>query len=370
MTEKLELHAASSTENLRTLQGNIERFISGKDRGVSGVHHNGEPEDSCFSEGEYELGGGRKAIIYRAEAGCEIDVTDIAARHHARRTSFNLAFVDFGHALAHLHDSTVPQESRLRQDTDRIRILGFTQPRAVVGPLERISAIADLPVEQVRAIGADSIFRSKLKDICERLHERTKWAQEDAVIVPLRGGAPIANILPVPPEKIIPIDTKRVPMRRRGDVGLGMNLPGSDEFEWRGLSAWMDRRLRNLDGKYFRILEVAVASGLTTSAFLVDLVDRGVRPSHVEIVAPVVAQQGVDFVFSVAQSLNIDISLVAGQMYYRLGDFWKGGEDSILNEQGGYVIGKATDILERFLQVERFTPELLDGTQVSYIQSS
>jgi len=297
--------------------------------------------------------------------GCEIDVSEVAARHHERRTHFNLAFVDFGLSLAPLINSTVPEELRLRKDTERVRILGFTQPRAVEGPLGVISSIAQYPAEVVQELRADRTFRSKLRDISLRLHERTDWTEADAVIVPLRGGALIANMLPVPSEKIIPIDSKRVPLKRKGAIGLGMNLPGSDELDWKELSQWMNHRLMVLGGKYVRILEVAIASGLTTSAFLIDLKDRGIRPSHIEVVAPVVAQQGLEFMFSTADALDFDVSVLAGQMYYRLGDFWKGGEDSIIDDEGKFVIGRATEILERFLQVERFTPRIINGPSES-----
>jgi len=51
-------YRASSGAGLRTLQDSVERFISGRYRGISGHVHEGEVVDNCFSAKEYALGRG------------------------------------------------------------------------------------------------------------------------------------------------------------------------------------------------------------------------------------------------------------------------------------------------------------------------
>ena len=60
-------------------------------------------------------------------------------------------------------------------------------------------------------------------------------------------------------------------------------------------------------------------------------------------------------VLRAAKALGIEVCIRSGQMYYNLGDFWRGGEDSIVDDNGKYVIGRATDIMAPFLELERYT---------------
>lgn len=342
---------------------NLFRTVLSRKSEITGFDDQGNEVEDGVETIEYDLSMGRVSV-YRPEPGCGLDVSSMTAAHHERKSQFNMGFFDLASTFTPLLNSTVPEDLRWREDSEEVRVLGFRQPRAVEGPLEKIAEIARLPIRQIREQGLDKVFRDNLKTVCLRLHERTEWKEEAAVLVPLRGGALVANIIPVPPENIIPIDSKRVPLARKGHLGLGLNLPGSDELEWKGLYNWMDERIGTLDNKFVRILEVAIASGMTTSAFLLNFANLGVRPSHIEIVSPVVAQQGVEMVLAVADSLDLDVSVTAGQMYYRLADFWKGSEDSLVNDKGEFVIGRATTILEDFLKLNRFTPNELNGVKI------
>jgi len=339
------------------------RTMFGETPEIRGFDDQGNEVKNEVEKIEYDLSMGR-VNVYRPKPGCGLDVSSMTAAHNKRKSEFNMGFFDFDSAFVPLLNSVVPEEFRWREDSERVKVLGFTQPRAVKGPLEKITEIAQLPMKQIRKQGLDQVFRDNLKTVCLGLHEQTEWKEKAEVLVPLRGGALVANIIPVPLENIIPIDSKRVPLARKGHLGLGLNLPGSDEFDWRELYDWLDQRIEALDDKFVRILEVAIASGMTTSAFLLNFANLGVRPSHIEIVSPVVAQQGVEMVLAVADSLDLDVSITAGQMYYRLSDFWRGTEDSLVNDKGEFVIGKATTILKNFLKLNRFTPNNLNGIKI------
>lgn len=324
--------------------------------------------DGVESVTSFEVGEIGTVHMLRPERGKSIDVGELVADHNRRNTVFNMGFLHYGELLKPFISSNIPEEHRLREDSDRVRVLGFSQPRAVRGLVSRLSVISSLPVDRITEGGLDYDYRRSLKRLCERLHSRTEWISADDTLVPLRGGALIASMLPeLPREKVIPIDSKRIPLQKEGALGLGLNFPGADVYDLEGLSEWMDGRMQGLDGKNVRILEVAVASGLTSVSYLFEFAQRQIKPNHIEVVAPVVAQQGVELLLYVSDILGFDVSVVAADMHYRLGDFWRGTEDSIMDDQGNWVIGKATNILERFLKLERFTPNVINGTDIDTV---
>ena len=110
----------------------------------------------------------------------------------------------------------------------------------------------------------------------------------------------------------------------------------------------LSRKLKDIEGKV-RILEVCMASGLTTAGVLLNLYARKVKVDSVEVVAPVMAQQGYEFVKKVAEFTNIKTTFATGAIFYRLGNYYEDSADSLMTDDGRYVVGNATEILKSFL---------------------
>lgn len=307
------------------------------------------------------LQGGRIKVRL-AERGEIIDLSHLAADHNKRSARFNFGFVDLNGILTGSINSEVPVSDRWNNgNTDpRVSVLGFRSPARIDELLADISKIAMMPTEEVWERGLEQEYRDKLAGICQLLHTESEWGEIDGTLVPLRGGALIADMLPLPKALVVAIDSKRIPLKKENEIGIGLNLPGSDVYPDRipELWAWMDRQLCGLHDKRLRILEAAVGSGATTVAYISLFVAKGIKPAHIELVAPVVSQQGVQLALKMADQVGIPISVVAGQMFYKLGNYWEGIEDSLQYNNGRWVIGKATTILEKFLRLERYNPVL------------
>ena len=158
------------------------------------------------------------------------------------------------------------------------------------------------------------------------------------VIVPLGGGALVIEGLPIDPKQIIALDCKRIPLQRGyGEFGFGMKRPGYLTY----LPAIQQP---------LTILEIAVASGITTSGILLDLRARNLLPDVVQVITPVLAQPGYQRVQCLARILGVRVHFTTARLCYRLGDFYKERTDSVLTDNGRFVIGKATEILEPYLQ--------------------
>ncbi len=285
----------------------------------------------------------KKIDLYRPQFGYSLDVQNIAADFYSRRTKFNLGFYDFNDYLVHLLNSTISQGKRIKRNTDILTVLEFEDADRINKNFSQIKPIANKNLEKI-SDKERQLYKASLEDLCAFLSEKVDWSDVEGVIVPLNGGALIANGIPFPASKLLPFECKRVPLKKRGEVGLGMNI----EFEMLNsakLTQWMDYRLRTFHQKKIKILEVAVATSLTTAAFMLELYERGIKPSEIEIVAPVMTQQGIETLQEIAALFNCQVKFIAAKLTYNVGDYWGGTEDSVLYDDKSFVIGKATKIL-------------------------
>ena len=171
--------------------------------------------------------------------------------------------------------------------------------------------------------------------------------KEDFVLVPLRGGAFLVDALKINPKKIIAIDCKRLPLKKKWHFAFGMRL-NEDKNRNQG---WKEKfQFSDFQNKHVRIVEACVVSGMTTIGFLTSFICHKVKPSLIEINAIGVSQQGVELVLKLAKKFGYKVKFIAGGLFYRLGNFYKSGRDELLTLDGKLVVGdikKYLDLIER-----------------------
>jgi len=281
--------------------------------------------------------------LYRPLPGYYLNIDNIAAESYSRRKKFNLGFYDFKDYLAHLLNSSIPQEKRIKSNTDNLTVLEFEDAERINKNFSQIKPIANKKLEKITD-KERQLYKESLENLCSILSEKITWDDTAGIIVPLNGGALIANGIPFPAAKLLPFECKRVPLEKKGEVGLGMNLE-CEMLNRDKMIQWMSYRLHTFHQKKIKILEVAVATSLTTAAFLLELYERGIKPSEIEIVAPVMTQQGIETLQEIAALFDCQVKFIAAKLTYNVGDYWSGIEDSVLYDDKSFVIGKATKIL-------------------------
>ncbi len=194
-------------------------------------------------------------------------------------------------------------------------------------------------------------YLASLMLLTEKIISNDLFDSIENVLLPMRGAAIVANGLLRKKDKdnflkninFISIDCKRVPLKdEEFHFGFGMNL--STEI-------WEERyrNLINSNVKDIAILEVASASGITVSGMLLDLYMRGVRELNVMIVSLFISKQFYISIQNVARELGFNVRFYTGFMVSRLGNFYEEGSDSLLYDDGTYVVGNATRILSEFM---------------------
>ena len=280
---------------------------------------------------------------YEPKSGQSFDVSSLVTSWYDNIKEFNLSLYDFKQIFTPLLGSIVPMKERITHNISGLTVLDFGDDGEIAKNIQGMSRVAQKPLEDVTEEDR-LLYKKCLETICLMVWN-SKELQDKKVLIPLRGAGLIADILSVPEENMIFIECKRIPFKDENHVGLGMNLKprNGKSVEW--FFEWYDETLRSLDNKEVVILEVAIASGITTSAFLLELARKKIHPSHIQVVVPVAAQQGVLFSLEMAKTLGMNMSIKAGKLYYRLCNFWTGPEDSILSDSGDFLIGRASDIL-------------------------
>ncbi len=293
-------------------------------------------------------------------------VVSDASQEHITRNSpqvFTFSYIEFeGFNFRSMYEqSGVPEEKRIKHSSEQVRILA-REPGVLPRSLEKDAKyalsglieiaestrnVSDPDLEQLQAMGIHEKYIRYLEILSSTLPygssqdiSRQKLESDDDVVadcittlVPLKGAALCARqALPnIASGCIVPINSTRVP-RMNGEFGLGMNLQ-RDSFR-----PTVDRLLVGASEGPLRMFEIAIVSGKTTIGFLTLLRSReDVRPSSIEIIAPVVAQQGVENVLQVAEQFKMNVNIVTYEMYHDLDK--PDGNDSLRTTDGRLVLG-------------------------------
>lgn len=151
--------------------------------------------------------------------------------------------------------------------------------------------------------------------------------------VPLRGGAHVVSAFAVDYDSMIAIDCKRIPLEN-GTFAFGMHSPVFDPYD-------LDR----IKGKKIRVIEVCVASGITSVGILTDLLSKGCLPEEVHFQVLFASQKGMSIIRDVCNEIGTKVKFYVGKVYTGLGNLVL-SHDSIIDDAGRPVIGDATRILE------------------------
>jgi hypothetical protein len=151
--------------------------------------------------------------------------------------------------------------------------------------------------------------------------------------VPLRGGAHVVSAFQVPFESMIAIDCKRLPLVD-GSFAFGMNSPVFDPYD-------VDRVYK----KKVRVVEVCIASGITSVGIMLDFFAKGCLPEELVFQVLFASKAGISFIQEVGKELGVKVKIYAVKIFNRLGDLTM-PYDSIINEKGEKVLGDASAILD------------------------
>lgn len=292
---------------------------------------------------------GNELKYYRGTEEKPIDVSGAVVDYYNGPKEFNLSVLDCGSVFSSLIDSTVPTDQRIYSSKEgAFQVLGFTDSAALVA-FEEITRIANYPLNIVREKGLDYVYMRQLTNICALLDKKILKDVYDLVIVPLRGGNVVASMIPFKGTKVLALECKRLPLKRKiGDFAYGMSVPDSQKDVYRRFFGKKDQ----LDGKRILVLEVALASGLTSMGILNELYQRKVKPLQVDVLAPVMTQRGIELLGDFSKEVKYKVIFNTAAIFYRLGNFYEDGNDSILTDDGKYVIGNATNILAPFIKYD------------------
>lgn len=267
-----------------------------------------------------------------------IDITEIAAPRYSHRKKFNYMYADFSDIFVPLLDSKVEEKERIYKHKN---LLFYPKKERLESTYQEIRDIARIDRNYLTNDDVNR-YKSALKKLFSSLKTISYWDKADKIIVPLRGGGVIADLFPGLRKKTIPFDCKRVPLQRAyGDFGFGMNVREHLVNSVKNV----DKQLTSDKSINITFLEVCVASGLTTLGFLLDLVNKKTKIKQVDIVCAAVSQQGLLIISEFAEQFNIPIRFITGRLVYALCDFFTEPIDALLEEDNGWTIGNAADII-------------------------
>lgn len=273
-------------------------------------------------------------VIY-PEVDESIDVSGLCASSYDGPSVFEYMFLNFHTLFSRGRGSTIQIEQRLNPfEQPNISI---ADPRTIS---EHFSVISSMTSEDevMDRVNARRLLNS-FENIYLQLDTNFSWRNKEAFIVPLKGGGIVAKLLNLPSERVAQIEAKRIPTRSsNGAFSFGMNIHRDSGHR---IKSTEDAKLfmSGLDGKDIAMLEICVATGMTTIAFLTDLYLRGIRPRHITIIASAISQQGYIAILDYARHLGFDgIDFITGKFVYKLDDYYSINRDALLDDNGKYVV--------------------------------
>ena len=264
----------------------------------------------------------KKIDIFHPKKNEYINVAYFANQKYDKRTTFNYSFFDFGDLFSKLINSKSTESN-----IDNI----FCLPESIE-TASNFQTIKDYSNGNEKlSLGFSKKVLNAFKDLFLDIDIHFKWTKDKYFIVPLNGGGFVINLFQLNADIILPIEAKRIPGKKIGYLGLGMNIDNSNLDK-------INETLTKFNGKEVNFLEVCIASGMTTIGFLIDLYIRGIKPKKIKVLTIASSIQGIKMVNMVAQDLNFNISFYTGQLIENVADFYDVSQDSIIYEDGSFVV--------------------------------
>lgn len=254
------------------------------------------------------------------------------------RKLFNYSYTHFGDMFSYSRSTEIPVENRMMSDKNLMVLTDLPRVEQYFQNIREISnSNLELSLEY-----ADAFLRS-FKSIFDSLETEFQWTQSDYFLVPLKGGGVITELFSnLPQNKVFKIDCKRVPlMESEGAYGFGMHVPS--QISAVNLAEADEFMFNNLNGKEVTILELCVASGITTIGFLLDLYYKNLRPKKITILSTVVAQQGYEISQDFAKQMGIELNFITAKVAYILKDHYKNPYDPLSYLNGDLVLKSPYD---------------------------
>lgn len=248
---------------------------------------------------------------------------------------------EFNHVLIHF-GKLLDKVKNGEFDSERIEVT-LPQERADIDELAISASVLSKQlhygekINKKLAITYKKVLLALAKRVNDAFRKKTDFSY---TFVPLKGGAYVISAFNVPLDSMIAIDCKRIPLED-GTFAFGMNSPVFDPYD-------LDR----LSGKSLRVVEVCIASGITSVGILLDLFSKSCLPKEVVFQALFASDFGLRFIKATARVLGVEVSFVVGKVYKGLGNLVS-SHDSIINESGEPVLGDATSILSSIAGLQR-----------------
>lgn len=268
----------------------------------------------------FSINGSDVQFSYTDKDG--IDVTKIASDNYVKRSDFNYAFVNFNSLFAKidLTDSSVLPSNLFVLSDNKALSRSFDQ----IKEYANITSRNDLSFSQAHSVLA------AYKDIYQQLDDIFSWKQSTHFVVPLKGGGYILRLFDMATKQVLPIEAKRVPLKKQGQIALGMNVDGISDLEINQFYSKVEKEVM--------FLEVCVASGLTTLGFLLDMYSRNKLPKKITILSAAVSLQGVNLINRISSELGITVEFKTAKVFTKLADFFIESQDSLLYDDGSFVV--------------------------------
>lgn len=263
------------------------------------------------------------------------------------RTDFNYMLVEFKTYFNHLRNSTIPPEKRDISHYTNLHISKESPEKQAA--FDFIKKIANFHNHDINIFEVDDAeeYLQSYHTIFSQLEDEFHWQDCDYFIVPLKGGGIVTRLFPLDIKKIIDIECKRLPLQsENNDFALGMNI----NREYNDLYTNVEQVhevIDSLDNKKISILEVCVATGMTTFGFLLDLYSRSVKNVKLRVICTAVSLQGFELVSKFATFLGYQVEFVTGKVIYTLGDHLKMDSDSLVYDDGQLVVKSPWDAYKK-----------------------
>lgn len=247
-------------------------------------------------------------------------------QHYSGLREFNHVLIHFGRLFDILHMYTHQQEIPVILPEKKSEVDEIAKDLArTVEKIKNKKKIDPLTARQ---------YHTKLCQLAEIVREITGELKDyHYTFVPLKGGAHVVHAFDVDLKTMIAIDCKRIPLED-GTFAFGMHSPVFDPYD-------LDR----IHKKKLRVVEVCIASGITSIGIILDLFAKGCRPKDATFQVLFASKLGLSVVKRVGDELGINTKFYVGKLYEGLGNVVT-SHDSIVDDKGRPVLGDATSILE------------------------
>lgn len=269
-------------------------------------------------------------------------------KNYDSRKLFNYSYTEFQDLFSYSRDDIIPLNKRI-YDADNLFLSSYNSD--IDSQLEIIKKISNNK-NNLNFNEADK-FLSAYKKIFNLLETEYSWSDSDYYLVPLKGGGVITELYDqIPSEKVIKIDSKRVPLNTSiGSYGFGMHVPPQSLFE---NVEELDKIVSNdFNNKTITILELCVASGITTIGFLLDLIYKQAKPKEIKILSTVISQHGYEISTEFAKEHDIDLKFITSKMVYALKDHYYYSHDPLAYDNGELVLKSPYDAFNMVYNVTK-----------------